>query len=214
MKKLPGLLLSASLIIAIAISGYLKLLKKSPEHLQSNTLPCILFWALYLAWMLFELRVAFREQGVKYTDYGTREFYGVCHAATALSALWFTPAGGPTGIALAAGTVIFLVGVTLRVWAILTLGRFYSHSVRLIADHQIVDTGPYRKVRHPAYSGMLLAHAGVVIFCFNLPVLAVYLLGLLPAIIIRIRVEERTLLLIPGYREFARTRRRLLPKIW
>ena len=52
-------------------------------------------------------------------------------------------------------TGLFAAGVAFRLWAVFTLGRFYSHSVRLRRDHRIVESGPYRFVRHPAYAGMI-----------------------------------------------------------
>ncbi|TAL33144.1 MAG: isoprenylcysteine carboxylmethyltransferase family protein [Spirochaetes bacterium] len=108
---------------------------------------------------------------------------------------------------LCAGAYAFAAGLGLRVGAIFTLGRFYSHSVRTVEGHRIVDGGPYRVVRHPAY-------AGVVAFFFSVPALAVYLAWLVPAIVLRILVEERTLMGLDGYREFASSRKRIIPGIW
>ena len=53
------------------------------------------------------------------------------------------------------GTMLLLLGVALRVGAIRTLGRMYSHRARLAGEHQLVTTGPYRWVRHPAYAAIL-----------------------------------------------------------
>jgi len=76
--------------------------------------------------------------------------------------------------------------------------------------HEIVDSGPYRFVRHPAYAGMIAAHAGLTLFFFNWVTLAV----LVPAIVLRILVEERMVFGIAGYSDFARTRKRLISAIW
>jgi protein-S-isoprenylcysteine O-methyltransferase Ste14 len=61
---------------------------------------------------------------------------------------------------------------------------------------------------------MLTAHLGVVIFFFNPYTLATLLLVLLPAMILRIRVEETALFELPGYPAYARDRSRLLPLLW
>ena len=112
------------------------------------------------------------------------------------------------------GFTTFLAGIAYRLWAIKTLGKYYSHIVREIDAHKIVDSGPYRHIRHPAYAGMILANLGVVIFFFNLITLILFLLILIPAIILRIIIEEKTLFRIGGYVEFAQNRQRLIPGIW
>ena len=99
-------------------------------------------------------------------------------------------------------------------WAVRTLGQCYSHMVRAEADQPIVDAGPYRAIRHPAYAGMIAAHIGVLVALYNPVTLAVLILGLVPAILFRIRVEEKALFDLPGYSEFAKGRKRLVPMIW
>ena len=74
-------------------------------------------------------------------------------------------------------------------------------------------TGPYRFVRHPAYVGMIVAHAGFVALFAN-PASVVALVLMVAAIVGRIRVEERTLLTIPGYAHYAEGRPRILPAVW
>jgi protein-S-isoprenylcysteine O-methyltransferase Ste14 len=80
--------------------------------------------------------------------------------------------------------------------------------------HEIVDSGPYRFVRHLAYAGMVTANAGLTLFFFNWITLAIFRAVLVPAIVLRILVEERMLFKIEGYCDFARTRKRLIPAIW
>jgi len=109
---------------------------------------------------------------------------------------------------------LFYFGVLFRLNAIETLGRFYSHRVRLVGEHQVVDTGPYRYVRHPAYTGMITAHLGFVLFFFNYWAFASWLLVLVPAVVMRIKVEEQALHELPGYTDYAATHKRLFPGIW
>jgi protein-S-isoprenylcysteine O-methyltransferase Ste14 len=210
MKKYMPTLLSVSLLIAIFGIWFFKTTNETAWSLDGIHLANTAFCALYAAWLIFELRVSLREKAHRYADYGTRELYGACHSATILSALWFaSPDRRPLAL-LVIGACLFTAGVAFRIWAISTLGRFYSHSVRTLDDHKIVDTGPYRFLRHPAYAGMLLAHAGVVAFFFSIPALAVYLFGFVPAIFARILVEERALMKIEGYPTFARSRKRIV----
>ena len=95
------------------------------------------------------------------------------------------------------------------------LGRFYSHRVRLTAGQSVVETGPYRYIRHPAYTGMLLAHVGFVVLFFHWLSLAALVLVFLPAVVLRVHIEEHALARsMAGYVEFCRGRRRLIPRIW
>ena len=105
-------------------------------------------------------------------------------------------------------------GLIFRGWAIITLGRYYSHKVRKMEKHAIITTGPYHYVRHPAYTGMFFANAGIVLFFLNVATILIFLLVLMPAIIVRIVAEEKTLYQIEGYPEFARSRKRLIPPLW
>lgn len=171
--------------------------------------------ALYLLWLVGESRVASREIGKSETrlDGGTMEIYAAGRFATVAVALAVL---GPTPMlaTLAAGLGLFVIGVVFRLVAIATLGKYYSHRVRIESDHAVVDRGPYRLVRHPAYTGMLVAHVGVALFFGSVPAFAVLALVLLPGIVLRIRVEERALASLPGYAEYSRGRARLVPHVW
>ncbi len=176
----------------------------------------IIFASVYLAWILLESIISKDElnKGKKTSDYGTCELYAIGQAAVFLSALWFTSAWQSPNLFHFIGFTIFLVGIAYRLWAIKTLGKYYSHMVREVEAHKIVDSGPYRHIRHPAYAGMILINLGVVIFFFNLVTLLLFLLVLIPAIILRIIIEEKTLFRIGGYVEFAQNRQRLIPGVW
>lgn len=170
----------------------------------------------YLAWLLLESKVALSEpkKGETRADRGTCEAYAFGRALTVVLALALPTAWDGPGPWMAVGLAVFAAGASLRLTAIRTLGRFYSHRVRVMGDHQVVSAGPYRFMRHPAYTGMLVAHAGVVLFFFNPWALLALLVVLLPSMVVRIRVEERALFELPGYSEYAHGRRRLLPMVW
>jgi protein-S-isoprenylcysteine O-methyltransferase Ste14 len=176
----------------------------------------VIFAAAYLAWILLESRVSKDElnKGDKTSDYGTCELYAFGQGAVFLSALWFASAWNSPNIFHLIGFMLFLAGIAYRLWAINTLGKYYSHIVRELAGHQIVETGPYRHIRHPAYAGMILANLGIVIFFLNSITLILFCLILIPAIILRIIIEEKTLFTINNYGDYAKNRSRLIPGIW
>jgi len=61
------------------------------------------------------------------------------------------------------GTALVAAGLGFSVWARLHLGRNWSGNVTIKQDHELIRTGPYRFVRHPIYSGLLLAFVGTAI---------------------------------------------------
>jgi protein-S-isoprenylcysteine O-methyltransferase Ste14 len=171
--------------------------------------------ALYLVWTLLEIRVTFRRHQDRTggRDRGSMAPYGLARAAAAGAAILVASPSAWSAWQVAAATA-FPLGVWLRLAAIGQLGRFYSHRVRTLADHAIVSTGPYRFIRHPAYAGMILAHAGLVAIFPNPLAGAALVLLLVPAVVHRILVEERTLMEVSGYPDYARGRKRLIPAVW
>lgn len=167
----------------------------------------------YLAWLAVEVPVTFRRSAAAPKEAATLLWYATARIATVSAAvLGPLPWDGWSPVLLLPAAV-FVGGVVVRQVAIRTLGRFYSHHVMRQRDHQIVTWGLYRLVRHPAYAGMLLAHLGFVGFFLN-PASAVLLVLLVAAVLWRIRTEERMLVHIPGYPDYAAGRARLIPGLW
>ena len=75
------------------------------------------------------------------------------------------------------GLVIFLLGLALAVWARVYLGRNWGMPMSEKADPELVTTGPYSTVRHPIYSGIILAMIGTAVAVSLYWLLAVALMG-------------------------------------
>ncbi|MFI1994850.1 methyltransferase family protein [Actinoplanes sp. NPDC020271] len=114
------------------------------------------------------------------------------------------------------GMLVGWAGALLRWWSFLTLGRYFTVVVKTSADQPVIDRGPYRVLRHPSYTGLLLVFAGVGLMVGNWFSTAAAVVLVLFAVIHRLRVEERALNAALGdrYREFTATRARLIPYIW
>jgi protein-S-isoprenylcysteine O-methyltransferase len=88
------------------------------------------------------------------------------------------------------GVVLFVTGLLLRWWAIITLGRFFTVDVTIEKDHELVERGPFRMLRHPSYTGVLLAFVGFALSLRNWAVLFVVLLPIGAAFIHRMNVRR------------------------
>jgi protein-S-isoprenylcysteine O-methyltransferase Ste14 len=114
-----------------------------------------------------------------------------------------------------AGLVLICAGIALRQWAVATLGRFFTIDVRVQPGQTVVEGGPYRWVRHPSYTALILTFLGLGLALGNWASLAV--LAVLPTagLVYRIHFEERALLKLGlPYRRFATSRSRLFPGVW
>ena len=61
------------------------------------------------------------------------------------------------------GAVMTWAGVGFAIWARYHIGRFWSASVALKTEHELIRSGPYARIRHPIYTGILLALAGTTL---------------------------------------------------
>src|SRR5256885_12077305 len=113
------------------------------------------------------------------------------------------------------GIFLMLLGVLVRQWAIAVLGRFFSLTVRVAEDHRVIDKGPYRLVRHPSYSGVLITFIGLSLAVQSLGALLVLLSVFVVSYGYRMRVEEKALLAELGedYSNYMKRTKRLIPYI-
>src|SRR6185312_9794572 len=113
-----------------------------------------------------------------------------------------------------AGIVLMLAGAAFRWYAIKVLGRFFTRSVATRAGQYVVDTGPYRLIRHPSYTGAMVTVLGLAMT--NWLSLVLVVLGTLTGYEYRVRVEERALCDGIGrpYRDYMQRTRRFVPYVW
>ena len=114
------------------------------------------------------------------------------------------------------GCLFIALGVTIRVMAVATLKKQFTVKVSIIEKHEMVETGIYRLIRHPAYLGHLASLLGIGLVLGNWVGLTALVMLPLAGILYRIHVEESALLGYFGsaYQEYASRTKRLLPGIW
>ena len=112
--------------------------------------------------------------------------------------------------------MLLILGLAIRWTAILTLGTRFSTNVAIHAAQTLRTTGPYRWVRHPSYTGMLVIFAAIGLYERNWISLAVVLVLPTAALLYRIHVEEMALTEAFGkqYLEYSEVTKRLLPGIY
>jgi protein-S-isoprenylcysteine O-methyltransferase Ste14 len=122
----------------------------------------------------------------------------------------------PGAVAFAAGMAILVAGLVLRGWSFKTLGEYFTFTVMVSTDQPVVANGPYRLLRHPSYTGILLACIGAGLTSANWAGLATMALLPLSVILWRIHIEENALMTTLGdrYRAYASQHQRLVPLIW
>ena len=95
----------------------------------------------------------------------------------------------PTPLIVAASFVLIVAGLAFTVWARFHLGKYWSGRVTLKADHRVIQTGPYAWVRHPIYSGLILALLGTTLTIGTLQACAGFVLISL-SFVRKLQIEE------------------------
>ena len=123
--------------------------------------------------------------------------------------------GSPHAAAVG-GAALFALGLAIRWYSIIHLGKFFTVNVAISADHRLIDTGPYRFVRHPSYTGALMAFLGLALCVGNWVSLAVMAVPIFFVFMRRMRVEEQALLrAFPDhYRGYMKRTKRLIPAVF
>jgi protein-S-isoprenylcysteine O-methyltransferase len=123
---------------------------------------------------------------------------------------------GPGWLPVAVGVAVMCLGMAFRYWAVRTLGRFFTVTVKAGEDQRVVDSGPYARLRHPSYTGILAVYLGLGIGLDDWLSAAAALLIPALAVLNRIRHEERVLRdrLGAPYAAYAERTRRLVPGVW
>ncbi len=111
------------------------------------------------------------------------------------------------------GIALIYAGMLFRFYAIYTLGSYFTTTVAITPQQTVVETGPYRLIRHPSYTCLLILVFGYGLCLTNWLSLLILVGCVLIGLGYRIRVEERVLLEQLGqpYQEYMRHTKRLIP---
>jgi protein-S-isoprenylcysteine O-methyltransferase len=112
-----------------------------------------------------------------------------------------------------AGGAIAIAGVAFRVWSVKTLGLYFTRTVRVADQQPLIESGPYRLVRHPAYTGFLAVGLGCGLALGTWLACAIIFVPTLVATVYRVRVEEEALVDGMGerYSDYIKRTKRFIP---
>jgi protein-S-isoprenylcysteine O-methyltransferase Ste14 len=184
-----------------------------------------LFNVLTNVWLVGEILLAAltrtRPGEGKLQDRGTQVILWVVIVASLRIDQWmhrFFPAdmpGSDTWLRSAAFGILIL-GLGVRVVAIVTLGKAFSVNVATRAGQRLERSGLYRLVRHPSYLGLELILLAFALHARTWACFAVVLIPPTLAVLYRIQVEETALRLAFGadYEDYSRSTKRLIPGVY
>lgn len=116
----------------------------------------------------------------------------------------------------AIGFVLIIIGLIIRILAILTLKQYFTYSVAKIENHKLIEIGLYKSIRHPGYLGQLIIFLGISISLSNWLSVVLMMMPITIGYIYRIRTEEKFMIEQMGenYLKYKYRTKRLIPKIY
>jgi protein-S-isoprenylcysteine O-methyltransferase Ste14 len=211
--------LEGRLIYVVYDTSYATYLEDTFMHIDYYKIACDLFALLVAVWLLGLLTVkpAARSQstGSRLLEIGLTLLASSLVFTHYFQSGWrarlFVPNSEFTGIG---GLLLVLLGIAFAIWARVELGGNWSGAVTVKQGHTLIRRGPYTFVRHPIYTGLLLAFLGVAIILGQIRgLLGVGVLSL--AFWLKLRMEERFMLEQFGadYRRYQERVKALIPYV-
>jgi protein-S-isoprenylcysteine O-methyltransferase Ste14 len=165
-----------------------------------------------LRWL--EVKVRTGKQKGEITHLLTFKLLAYATSALALTSLFYSLKSPPLYLT-ALGVLFMLSAFYLRHQAATALGAFWSVHIEIRKDHPVIQTGPYKYVRHPIYTSILLEGTGFVLLSGCIYTLPILLFGTLPCLLYRLKLEEREMVkaIEPSYTAYMEKTGALLPKL-
>ncbi len=181
-----------------------------------------IFWASFLLWMVLELIASRTKRSGDRSHARDRGSYGLIVALLFIGlTLDFILSARLPQAAIAwrrelvffSGIGLMLAGIVFRWWAIAALGKSFTFDVAVQSGQNVVDTGPYRYIRHPSYTGALMTQIGIGLALGNWVGMLALLACMAVAYSYRISVEEKALIAALGepYKQYMQRTRRIIP---
>jgi protein-S-isoprenylcysteine O-methyltransferase Ste14 len=114
------------------------------------------------------------------------------------------------------GSILALIGLIIRVTSILTLKQQFTYTVTKIENHELIETGLYKNIRHPGYLGQLIIFLGISTCLSNWVSILLMIIPVLLGYLNRINVEEKFMVKQMGqkYLDYQTRTKKLIPKVY
>lgn len=114
------------------------------------------------------------------------------------------------------GAILVILGLIIRINSILTLKQHFTYTVTKIENHELIETGLYKNIRHPGYLGQMIIFIGIATSLSNWLSVLLMIIPVLVGYIYRIKVEERFMISQLGqkYIDYKNRTKRLIPMIY
>jgi protein-S-isoprenylcysteine O-methyltransferase Ste14 len=111
---------------------------------------------------------------------------------------------------------MIIVGLIIRLTAIMTLKQHFTYTVTKIENHELIESGLYKSIRHPGYLGQMIIFIGTSVSLSNWLSVLSMIIPVVFGFIYRIRVEERFMIEQMGekYMDYQRRTKKLIPTIY
>ncbi|MCX6261951.1 MAG: isoprenylcysteine carboxylmethyltransferase family protein [Bacteroidia bacterium] len=116
----------------------------------------------------------------------------------------------------AIGALLVIAGLIIRITSILTLKQHFTYTVTKVENHELIETGLYKYIRHPGYLGQLIIFLGIATSLSNWLSVLLMIIPVLLGYINRINVEEKFMIEQMGqqYIDYQKRTKRLIPHIY
>ncbi len=181
----------------------------------------MLFWIIIGLWFFSEIGLGLLKRQASDRDRGSLERIWLTISVVVPIGVWLAARGvgrlaSWSGLLYPAGLALMGVGLLIRWVAIWTLGRYFTTNVHVAGNHQLVQRGLYRWVRHPAYAGSLISFAGLGMALSSWVSFLVIFIPVFLAFRYRVQVEEAALREALGdtYERYCRKTYRFIPGLY
>ena len=185
----------------------------------------IIFIISFCCWLIFEVWVFSRDHRTRKSNLQglNIRFFALIAIIIGIVIAFNMPVIVPVSSIRNHFTVFFTLGITFiwigiffRYWAIRTLGKFFRTRLVIQNDHELITKGPYKYLRNPSYTGVLITFIGFGFGVANWLSIVVFIAVGLFTYIWRIRVEEQMLSKQFGkaYEDYKKRTWALIPFVW
>jgi protein-S-isoprenylcysteine O-methyltransferase Ste14 len=133
-----------------------------------------------------------------------------CFAATKIGRIYYW------NTFFALGTIMIIFGLIIRITAIMTLKQHFTYTVTKIENHELIESGLYRSIRHPGYLGQMIIFIGTSVSLSNWLSVLSMIIPVVFGFIYRINVEEKFMIEQMGekYIDYQKRTKKLFPTIY